>query len=158
VVLAVAVVGATLLPGCGGGGDDARRSKAALAREAEAVCAEGTKESDRLRAEAQPGARGEAAGKEIDATRAALEAQIEGFADLRGPESTDDDIAALLRHLRAAAAGLAELRAAAVDGDLTVDEAIAANPELVQRINRSGAQAADDLVALDWLTCIGVAS
>jgi len=158
-VLAAGLLGGVLLAGCGGGDDGGERlSRAALTREAEAVCDAGTKESDRLRADARPGARGEDAGKEIDATRAALEAQIDGFADLRGPASTDDDIAALLRHLRAASAGLERLRELAVDGDLTVVETIAANPDLVQRINRSSAQAADDLVALDWLTCIGVAS
>ena len=62
-----------------------------------------------------------------------------------------------MRHLRAAAGGLEALRDAAVDDDLTVDEAVRANPEVVERVNRSSAQAADDLVALDWLTCIGIA-
>lgn len=144
-----------LVAGCGGGDGD-RLSSAALTRRAEAVCAAGKRVSDRLRAEARPGARGKAAAAEIDATRAALETQIDGFEGLRGPPGTDDDIAALVRHLRAAAAGLEELGHAAVDGDLTVDEAISANPDLVQQINRSGAQASDDLVALDWLSCIGV--
>ena len=156
--LVAVLLASVVLAGCGGGGGGERLSKAAVTKRAEAVCAEGKKESDRLREQAQIGARGEAAGEEIDATRAALEAQIDGFADLRGPASTDDDIAALLKHLRAASAGLEDLKAAAVDGNLTVDDAISANPELIQQINRSGAQAADDLVALGWLTCIGVAS
>ena len=125
-------------------------------RAAEKICADGKKESDRLRAEAKPGARGEAAAQEIDATLESLETQIEGFEDLRGPTATDDAIAALVRHLRAAAAGLEQLSEVAVDDDLTIDETVRANPEIVEQVNRSGAQAADDLVGLDWLTCVGV--
>ena len=66
------------------------------------------------------------------------------------------DLAALLGHLRAAADGLETLRDAAADDDLTVDEAIRANPDVVEQVNRSSAQSKDDLVALGWLTCVGV--
>ncbi len=144
-----------LLIGCGGGQPD-RVSARALARQAEAVCADGQKEADRLRNQADPGARGEAAAKEIDATRAVLDTQIQGFEDLRGPKSTDADIDALLGHLRAAADGLETLRAAAADDDLTVEEAIRANPDVVAQVNLASAQSKDDLVALGWLTCVGV--
>lgn len=153
--VAATVVGGGLLAGCGGGEPD-RVSARALARQAEAVCADGQKEADRLREQSAPGARGEAAAKEIDATRAVLDTQIDGFEDLRGPESTDADLEALLDHLRAAADGLETLRDAAADDDLTVDEAIRANPDVVTQINRSSAQSKDDLVALGWLTCVGV--
>lgn len=153
----LAVGAGGLLTGCGGGGSTERLSGAAVDREAARICAAGQKEADRLRGEAVPGAHGEAAAKEIDATIEALDTQIEGFADLRGPAATDDDVAALVRHLRAAAAGLTRLREAAVADDLTVDEAVQANPKVVRQVNRSSAQAADDLVALDWLTCIAAA-
>jgi len=152
---AATVVAGGLLAGCGGGGPD-RVSARALTRQAEAVCADGQKEADRLRNQAEPGAHGEAAAKEIDATRAVLETQIRGFEDLRGPKSTDADLDALLGHLRAAADGLQTLRDAAAADDLTVDEAIRANPDVVTRVNLSSAQAKDDLVALGWLTCVGV--
>ena len=50
----------------------------------------------------------------------------------------------------------ARLRDAAADDDLTVDEAIQANADVVQQVNRSSAQGKDDLVALGWLTCVGI--
>jgi hypothetical protein len=153
--VATTVIAGGLLAGCGGGEPD-RVSARALARQGEAVCADGQKEADRLRNQADPGAHGEAAAKEIDATRAVLETQIQGFEDLRGPESTDADLDALVRHYRAAADGLETLRDAAADDDLTVDEAIQANADVVQQVNRSSAQGKDDLVALGWLTCVGI--
>ncbi|MFM8302960.1 MAG: hypothetical protein ACKOA9_01480 [Actinomycetota bacterium] len=151
----VVVTVAGLLAGCGGGGS-ARLSADALDRRARAVCAAGQEEADRLRSEAAPGARGEAAAREIDATREVLESQIRGFAGLRGPASTDEDLDRLVGHLRAAAAGLATLRDVAAARDLTVDETIRARGDVVEQVNRSSAQAADDLVALGWLTCIGL--
>lgn len=155
-VLACMLAGG-LLTGCGGGSEPDRVSARALTREAEQICAAGKEESDRLRSRAVPGAHGEAAGTEIDATLEALDTQIEGFAALRGPAATDVHLEALVRHLRAAATGLEQLRDAAVAGDLTVDEAVQADPALVRRVNRSSAQASDDLVALGWPSCIGVA-
>jgi len=155
-VVLAAVVGASVLSACGGGSAD-RLSRRALTREAERICAAGQAEADRLRAEAQADARGADAATEIDATLEALDTQIQGFEDLRGPAGTDDALATLVRHLRAAAAGLGELRDVAVADDLTVDEAIRSNPDIVEAVNRSSAQAADDLVALGWLTCVGVA-
>jgi hypothetical protein len=151
------LLGTAVLSACGGGDDAERLSADALTRRAESICAAGKREADRLRRRAEIGARGEAAAEEIDATLEALGTQIDGFEGLRGPATTDDRRTALVRHLRAAADGLAELRQTVIDDDLTVDEAIAARPGLVRRVNRSSAQAADDLVALDWLSCIGVA-
>lgn len=152
------LLGTVLVSGCGGGDDGERLSADALTRRARAICVAGKREADRLRREAAIGARGEDAAEEIDATLEALDTQIEGFADLRGPAATDDRIAALVRHLRAASEGLEELRDTVVDDDLTIDEAVARRQGLVQRINRSSAQAADELVALDWLDCIGIAT
>lgn len=152
----VAVLAATLLVGCGGSAPE-RLSAEALDRRAQAVCAAGQKDADRLRRQAAPGARGDDAAREIDATRSVLESQIRAFEELRGPRSTDDDLERLVRHLRAAAAGLQRLRRAAADG-LSIDETIQANGPIVERVNRSSAQAADDLVALGWLTCVGVAT
>lgn len=156
-VLAGVLLAGVLLAACGGGGTD-RLSRAALADRAEAVCRAGQEEADRLRAEAEPGARGQQAAKEIDATLEALDTQIEGFEGLRGPERTDDDVRALVRHLRAAAAGVERLREVVIEDDLTVDEAIRANTDVVDEVNRASARAADDLLALGWLACAGVGS
>ena len=152
------LVGGAVLTGCGGGSEPARLSSAALLRRADAICAEGKKESDRLRAEAVVGARGEAAATEIDATLEALEVQIDGFEDLRGPAATDADLTVLVEQLREAASGLEQLREAAIDDDLTVDEAIDANPEVVEQVNRASLEAAEALVALEFVTCVGLTS
>ncbi|MFA5883048.1 MAG: hypothetical protein WDA60_04280 [Acidimicrobiia bacterium] len=153
-LIATALVGG-LLTGCGGGSDSERLSRRELVTRAEAVCAAGKKESDRLRAEVVPGRRGEAAAAEIDATLEALNLQIDAFADLRGPASTDAQLERLVAHLRDAAHGLETLRDAAADDDLTVDEAVKASPDVVQQVNRASAQAADLLAGLGFLTCIG---
>jgi len=155
--LAVVVAGA-VLAGCGGGSEPERLSSAALLRRADGICAEGKRESDRLRGQAVIGARGEAAATEIDATLEALEVQIDGFEDLRGPRSTDADLSALVSQLREAADGLEQLREAAVDDDLTVDEAIDANPDVVEQVNRASLRAAESLVALQFVTCVGLTS
>jgi hypothetical protein len=151
------VLVATTLTACGGD-PGPRRSLASLTAAAEAVCADGAARAERLRTGAQPGARGKAAAREIAATRSALRTQLDGFGRLRGPEATDDQISALVRHLETADAGLAALQRAAASGDLTVDEAIRARPAVVGRVNRASAQAADVLVALGWLGCVGLAA
>lgn len=151
------LLAAVVLAACG---DDAppRRSLPALTAEAEAICADGAARAERLRADARPGARGPDAAREIGATRATLRTQIEGFGRLRGPEATDAQIADLVGYLEAADAGLAVLQRVAASGDRTVDEAIGARPAVVGRVNRASAQAADALVALGWLGCVGLAA
>jgi hypothetical protein len=154
----VAVLTATVLlggalAGCGGGAPE-RLSRAALVQEADQICAAGLREADRLRGETVPGARGEAAAAEFDANLAVLEQQVDGLADLRGPASTDADLERAVDRLEAAAAGLETLRDAAADDDLTVDEAVEQNPDVVQRVNRASAQANDALAALGFLGCI----
>ena len=128
-----------------------------MVRRADATCTELLRDADRLRSEATPGARGEAAAAEIDATREVLEGQVDAFDELRGPPSTDAVRVRAVRNLRAAASGLKELRDAAVEDDLTVDGAIRANPEVVQRVNLASGKASDALTALGFLTCVGVA-
>lgn len=155
--LLVAVVLTGVLEGCGGGDEPERLSRAALVDRVESVCAEGKREADRLRAQAEPGRRGEGAAAEVDATLEALNTQIDAFADLRGPASTDAPLARLVDQLRIAADGVEELREAVLDDDLTVDEALQQNPAVVERVNLASAEAADLLVDLGFLSCVGVA-
>jgi len=150
------VVAAAVALGACGGDAPPRRSFAALTTEAEAICADGAARAERLRADAQPGARGGAAAREIAATRAALRTQVDGFRRLRGPEATDAQVADLVRHLESADEGLAVIERAAARDDLTVDEAVRSRPAVVGRVNRASAQAADELVALGWLGCVGL--
>lgn len=145
-----------VLAACGGGGEPERVSRAAMVREADRVCAAGLREADRLRAGAEAGARGEAAADEIDASLEVLNRQIDAFADLRGPASTDAPREDAVRNLRVASDGLEALRKAAIDDDLTVDGVIRANPKVVQRVNRASAEASDALAKLGFLTCIGL--
>jgi hypothetical protein len=149
----LAVVAAVALAACGGD-ERPRRSLPALTAAAEAICADGAARAERLRADAQPGARGATAAREIAVTRAALRTQIGGFRRLRGPEATDAPIADLVRYLESADAGLAVIERAAARDDLTVDEAVRSRPAVVGRVNRASAQAADQLVALGWLGCV----
>lgn len=129
-----------------------------MTERAEAICARGLQRADALRSASDPLARGRAAAAEVDATLAALEIQIDGFERLRGPESTDDTLAEVVDRLRAAAGGLQELRAEIVDGRLTVNEAIAALPGLVGRINQDSAVARDALTELGFFSCVGLAT
>ncbi len=146
-----------VLSACGGGGEPDRVSRTAMVREADRVCTAGLRAADRLRAGAEPGARGEAAAGEIDASLEVLNRQIDAFADLRGPVATDAAREDAVRNLRAAADGLEALRKAAVEDDLTVDGAVRANPAVVGRVNRASAKASDALAELGFLTCIGFA-
>jgi len=157
VALIATVVSGGLLAGCGTSEPD-RVSKAAMVRKADKVCTAGLRDADRLRAQAKPGASGKAAGAEIDASIEVLQRQIDAFADLRGPASTDAAREQAVSQLGLARDGLERLRAAAVDHGLTVDAAIQANPGVVQQVNRASAKASDALGELGFLTCIGVAS
>lgn len=141
--------------GCGGGAPE-RLSRADMVRQAERVCARGLEQAERLRAAAQPGARGAAAAAEVDAVLEALAVQIEGFADLRGPESTDATRTRAVDQLEVASDLLEDLRDEIVARDLTVNEAIQRKQELVGRINRASARANDALVDLGFLSCVGV--
>lgn len=143
-----------VLAACGGG-DTPRLSRAEMVRRADALCADLLADADRLRARADPGARGDAAADEIDDTVEVLRRQIDAFDDLRGPPSTDAARERVVGQLRIAADALDELSDKAEADDLTVDEAIRANAGLVGRVNRASARASDALVELGFLTCVG---
>lgn len=128
-----------------------------MIRRADALCAKGLRDADRLRADAQPGARGAAAAAEVDATLKVLDVQVDGIEDLRGPERTDAARERAVAQLRLAAELIERLRDRIVARDLTINEAIQASPALVQRINRASARATDALADLRFFTCIGVA-
>ncbi|MEI8000559.1 MAG: hypothetical protein WCI50_04345 [Actinomycetes bacterium] len=159
--LSLAVVGvvvALLLAGCGGGttapGSGPRLTRAEMVTRAEAACAKGFAASEALRQAADPTAHGAAAATEIDATLGVLVDQVRGLARLRGPVDTDVTLARTLRALRSAAAGVRRLRGAVVRGDLTVNEALRAEPALVRRTNAASGSAQDGLVRLGFLGCV----
>ena len=127
-----------------------------MVRHADRVCAQGLKDSDALRGAAQPGARGKTAAAEVDGALEVLNRQIDAFASLRGPPSTDAARETAVRQLRRAAAGLDGLRAVIERQNLTVDEAVRASPELVDRVNTASARANNALVELGFLGCVGV--
>lgn len=143
-----------VLTACGGG-DSTRLSRVEMVRRADALCADLLADADRLRARADPGARGDAASDEIDDTVEVLRRQIDAFDDLRGPPSTDAARERVVAQLRIAADALDELSDRAEADDLTVDEAIRANAGLIGRVNRASARASDALVDLGFLTCVG---
>ena len=146
-----------VVAGCGGS-EPARVSQATMIHRADTVCADGLAEADRLRAKAKPGASGKAAAAEIDASIAVLQRQIDAFAGLRGPASTDVARERAIHELEIARDGLEALRNAAVDRGLTVNEAILANSAVVKRVNQASAKANDALGTLRFYTCIGVAA
>ena len=135
-----------------------RSTRAEMVAQANAVCAAGLEEAEALRMTSDPTAHGTAAAAEVDATLAALDRQVTGLAELRGPVSTDAARESVVRRLRAAATGLEQLQRIIVKNDSTINEAVQSSNSLVRRINRSTAQANDALRKLGFLGCIGVAA
>ena len=157
-VLAVAIISASA--GSGGASvgvaKEPRSTRDEMVTQANAVCAQGLQEADALRTTSDPTARGATAAAEVDATLAALNRQIAGLGQLRGPASTDATLRTVVRQLRGAAAGLRQLQRVIVRKDSTINDAVRVSGTLVRRINRSTAKANDALRKLGFLGCIGV--
>lgn len=135
-----------------------RTTREELVAQANAVCVQGLAEADALRTTSDPTAHGAAAAKEVDATLAALNRQVTGLAQLRGPASTDTALKTVVRELRTVAAGLRQLQRVIVRNDSTINGAVQLSTGLVRRINRSTGKANDALRRLGFLGCIGVAA
>ena len=127
-----------------------------MVAQANAVCAQGLQEAEALRTTSDPTARGATAAAEVDATLAALNRQVTGLGELRGPASTDATLRTVVRQLRAAALGLRQLQRVIVRNNSTINDAVRVSGSLVRRINRSTAKANDALRKLGFLGCIGV--